>query len=211
MLGLSFFKGGGYIPVPSALRNKQSIINIKNSDYQCLRWTLGAALFPTQDTKHSDRPSKHPINDRLDFSGILFPTPLNEISKFETMNNIAINVFGWVDNRVIVRRISPVENPYTQKINLMLINKDNKSHYCYIKRLNRLLYNQHNTGHKVFFCERCLQGFSLQHVLDDHIFYCRSIKYRPATKIEMPREGKNILKFENYQNQMKCLGLSMLT
>ena len=154
-----FVKGGGYIPFPLTLRNKKAIINIKNKDNQCLRWALRAALFPTPDTKSSNRPSKYPINDGLDFSGISFPTPLNEISKVETKNDLAINVFGWVDNKVIVRRISPVENPSTPRINLMLINKDNQSHYCYIKSLNRLLFNQHNTRHKVFFCERRLQGF----------------------------------------------------
>ena len=124
-----FIKGGGYISLPLALRNKQAIINIKNKDDQCLRWALRAALFPTQDTKHSDRPSKYPINDGLDFSGISFPTPLNEISKVETKNYLAINIFGWAGNRVIVRRISPIENANTQRINLMLITQDKQSHY----------------------------------------------------------------------------------
>ena len=85
----------------------------------------------------------------------------------------------------------------------MLISQDKQSHYCYIKSLNRLRYDQHNTGHKVFFCERYPQGFSSQNVLDDHLFCCRGIKCRPENKIEMPKEGKNIVKFENYQNQMK--------
>ena len=79
-------------------------------------------LFPTQDTKHSYRPSKYRINDGL--------TPLNEISKVATKNYLAINVFGWAGNRVIVRRISPVENPNTQRINLMLITQDKQLHYC---------------------------------------------------------------------------------
>ena len=77
---------------------------MKNKDDKCLRWALRAALFPTPDTKHSDRPSKYPINDGLDFSGISFPTPLNEISKVKTKNDLAINVLEWTKNRVIVRR-----------------------------------------------------------------------------------------------------------
>ena len=72
----------------------------------------------------------------------------------------------------------------------MLITQDKQSHYCYIKSLNRLRYDQHNTGHKVFFCERCPQGFSSQNVLDNHLFYCRGIKCRPENKIEMPKKGK---------------------
>ena len=90
-----------------------------------LRWAIRTALFPTQDTKHSDRPRKYSINDGLDFSGISFPTLLNKIAKVETKNYLAINVFGWAGNRVIVRRISPVENPNTQRITLCLLPKTN--------------------------------------------------------------------------------------
>ena len=85
----------------------------------------------------------------------------------------------------------------------MLITKDQQSHYCYIKSLNKLFTTNTTQGIKVFFCERCLQGYSSQHVLYDHLFYCRGIKCRYATKIKMPKEGQNILKLKNYENPMK--------
>ena len=187
--------------------NKPAIVRTIDSEFKELgpvkvNFTFYICLTK-EGIKGTDRPSKYRINDGLDFSGISFPTPLNEISKVETKNYLAINVFGWAGNRVIVRRISPVENPNTQRINLMLITQDKQLHYCQIKSFNRLCYDQHNTGHKVFFCERCPQGFSSQNVLKDHLSYCRGIKCRPENKIEMPKECKNILKFENYQNQMK--------
>ena len=74
-------RGGSYLPLPKKLRDKQAIINIKNKEDQCLRWALRAALFPTRDTKHADRPSKYQTNDGLDFTGISFPAPLNQLSR----------------------------------------------------------------------------------------------------------------------------------
>ena len=57
---------------------------------------LRAALFPVPI--HPERPSKYPTDDGLDFTGISFPTPLNEIPKVEKQNNIAINVLNF-DNK----------------------------------------------------------------------------------------------------------------
>ena len=74
-------RGGHYLPLPKDLKAKNAIINVKNKDDQCLRWALWAALFPA--SQDPPRPSKYPIDDGLDFTGISFPTPLNEIPKVE--------------------------------------------------------------------------------------------------------------------------------
>ena len=117
-----------------------------------------------------------PHRRRPRLQGISFPKPLNEISKVERQNNLAINVFGW-EKRVITLRISSVD-PKTPRINLVLIQDEisGQSHYCHIKNLDRLLYSRLGTGNKAFFCERCLQGFSSQHVLDDYIFLMQGHK-----------------------------------
>ena len=112
-------RGGTYIPTPTKLRSKQAIINIKNRDDQCLRWALRAALFPVQ--VHVDRPGSYPAEDGLDFTGINFPTPLHQISKVESLNNLAINVFGWQNNKTVIIRVSEVEDPNVRRINLMLL------------------------------------------------------------------------------------------
>ena len=89
-------RGGHYLPLPKDLKAKNAIINVKNKDDQCLCWALRAALFPV--SKNPQRPSKYPTDDGLDFTGISFPTPLNEIPKVEKLNNIAINVLSY-DNK----------------------------------------------------------------------------------------------------------------
>ena len=87
--------------------------------------------------------------------------------------------------------------------NLMLLTKGSTSHYCYIKSLSRLLYGQqHSEGNHYHYCERCLQGFSLQTAFQKHTTLCRGATSRP-TRIDMPEKGKNTLKFQNNQRQMK--------
>ena len=68
-------RGGHYLPLPKDLQAKNAIINIKNKDNQCIRWGLKAALFPV--SKDPQRPSKYPIDDGLDFTGISFSTLLS--------------------------------------------------------------------------------------------------------------------------------------
>ena len=38
-------KGSSYIPLPNALANKKTIINLKNDDNRCLEWALLSALY----------------------------------------------------------------------------------------------------------------------------------------------------------------------
>ena len=39
-------RGGTYLPLPANLAKKKAIINMKNRDNECLKWSLRAALFP---------------------------------------------------------------------------------------------------------------------------------------------------------------------
>lgn len=74
-------KGGSYIELQEEVSNKKAVINVKNNDDECLRWSLRAALFPT--SKDPQRPNKYPINDGLNFTGIDAPTPIAQIKKVE--------------------------------------------------------------------------------------------------------------------------------
>ena len=198
-------RGGHYLPLPKDLKAKGAIIKVKNRDNECLRWAMRSAIFPV--TTNPQRPSKYPTDDGLDFTGISFPTPLNEIPKVKKLNNIAINVLGF-DNKTKKARIFYVSEMKGENIpsyNLMLLTKGSTSHYCYIKNLSRLLYGQqHSEGHHYHYCERCLQCFSSQAVFfQKHNILCRGTSSRP-TRIDMPEKGKNTLKFQNHQRQMKA-------
>ena len=123
-------RGGTYLPLPANLEKKKAIINVQNRDNECLKWALRAALFPPQDGKSPQRPSKYPVK------------LVKQIDKVEAQNkNLAINVFGWENNCVIPHRISKKEKS-VPRINLMLIESGIIQHYCYVKRVSALLYDQ---------------------------------------------------------------------
>ena len=190
-------RGGSYIELPAALKRKKVVVNVKNRDDDCLRWALRSALFPAKD--HSDRPSKYPIEDGLDFTGIDSPTPLTQIGRVERQNDLAINVFGW-DKGVIVHRLTKEDGPF---INLLMVGKAEKYHYTWIKDINRLLYTESKHKERKHFCERCLHGYSREELLKAHKPECRGIG-QTAVRVKMPEEGKNKLSFQNHCKQLSA-------
>ena len=196
-------RGGSYIETPKGLIGKHAIINVQNTDDNCLRWALRSALFPAKN--NAQKTSSYPQHDDLNFNDINEPTPISQIAKVEKQNNLAINVFGW-SGRVIVHRLSkqPAEIP---RINLMVIEKEEeygiRTHYTWIKDLNRLLHDQNKTTHRYYYCERCLHGYTREDLLEEHKPECRGNGER-AIRIEMPKPEKSIVKFENWHRQMKA-------
>ena len=94
-------KGSSYIPLPASLKNKKALINIKNRDNECFKWSVTRALHPVD--KNSEKMSKilREQSERYNWDGISFPTPLKEISRFEKNNNVSINILGNNgDNRI---------------------------------------------------------------------------------------------------------------
>ena len=127
-------RGGHYLPLRKDLKAKGAITIVKNKDNECLRWALRSAKFPV--TKHPQRPSKYPTDDGLDFTGISFPTPLNEIPKVEKKNNLTIDVLHF-DNKtkkVRILYVSEMKGENLPSYNVMLLTKGSTSHYCHIKK-----------------------------------------------------------------------------
>jgi len=120
--------GGSYMPLPEKLKNKKATINIQNRDNYCLRWEIPAALFPAPRGAPVSRPSSYPTNDGLNFEGIDFPTPVSQIDRLERQNpNLAINVFGWDKEQLIIHRISEKEGNIP-RIKLMITKQGDNTH-----------------------------------------------------------------------------------
>ena len=135
----------------------------------------------------------------FDFTGIDSPTPISQIPKFERQNGLAINVFGW-DKGVFIHYISKQPEDM-ERINLLLIEEKDKSHYTWVKYLNRLLFDQSKHEHKKHFCDSCLHGYSREDLLKEHKKDCRGIG-QAAIRVDMPEEGKNKLTFKNHHKQL---------
>ena len=196
-------RGGSYIPLPKKLQNKKAIINVQNRDNECLRWAIRAALFPAPRGAKVTRTSSYPTEDGLNFTGIDFPTPVNQIDRLEKQNHdLAINVFGWENGNVVVHRISE-KGGETPRINLMLTKQGENTHYSFVKRLSALLFDQSKNSNSKHFCERCLHGYTKMDSLERHKPECKGLLKSP-TRTDMPKEGDNKMSFQNYHKQMKA-------
>ena len=79
------------------------------------------------------------INE-LTYDGIAFPVTQKQYNKIETQNSIAINIFGYENKQPYPIYIS--KETFEDKMNLLLITKDENKHYVLIKDFNSFMYNQ---------------------------------------------------------------------
>lgn len=142
-------KGSKYIDLPSNLKNKKVIVNVKNDDVYCFKWAIISALNPLEE--HADRTLSYKIQNiesekivlsngiHLDFTNMNFPMSVKNIIHFEKQNNtISINVFGYDMEHKLV--IGPHYNTLCEKpnhINLLLLQTDSDYHYMWIKNISR--------------------------------------------------------------------------
>ncbi len=192
-------KGSSYIPLPKYLETKKAIINMKNEDNECFKWSVTRALNPVD--KNAERISKDlkKMSEQLNWDGIKFPVNYkDDITKFEKLNeNISVNVFGY-ENDVYSLRLSVHERENV--VNLLLISDEDKQHYCVIKNMSRLLTTQtSNRNGERHFCLRCLNSFQTEESLRKHKEYCSANK---TVKVQMPEKG-SYLSFEHYFKSMR--------
>ena len=190
-------KGSSYIPLPKNLATKKALINMKNMDNECFKWCITRALNPVE--KNAERITKilHRQAEKLNWEGLKFPVELPQISRFEKLNNVSVNVYGYEKNVVYPLRVSKAE--YTIHVNLLLISEGEKKHYCLIKNMSRLLSTQISKKKAIkFYCSRCLNSFGRQDLLDKHLELCKN---NEAVGIKMPEEG-TFVSFKNHHKKM---------
>ena len=191
-------RGSTFIPLPRKIKTKKAVINMKNDDDQCFKWSVVRARHPVD--VHPERITKElkDQSEKLDWSGLKFPVKLDNIVIFEKFNpSISINVFGF-EGVVYPLRLS--KSKRTQIVNLLLISDGEKQHYCLIKSLSRLLSSQ-VSGHKESnsFCLNCLNHFPNGEKLKIHEEYCLK---NQAIRIEMPEKG-SFISFIHHNRSIK--------
>ena len=191
-------RGSTFLPLPSKISTKKAVINMKNNDDQCFKWSVTRALNPVD--VHPERITKElkDQSERLEWSGLKFPVDLKQIIIFEKLNpQISINVFGF-EGDVYPLRLSKSKSEQT--INLLLISDGEKQHYCLIKSLSRLLSSQMSKhDHTNVFCLNCLNHFPNEEKLKIHEEYCLK---NQAIRIEMPEKG-SFISFINHNRSIK--------
>ena len=135
--------------------------------------------------------------EKLDYTNTVFPVSQKQCNKIEKQNSIRINVFGYENEQPYLIHIS--KETFQDQINLLLITKDEKKHYVLIKDFNNFMYNQSRHKERKHFGMYCLQCFSSESILKKHTNNYLIINGKQA--INMPKEGENILKFNNFHKQ----------
>ena len=137
------------------------------------------------------------INE-LNYGRIEFPVSQKHYNKAEKQNSIRINVFSYEDGQPFPIHIS--KETFEDQMNLLLITKDEKKHYVLIKDFNAFMYNQSKHKERKHFYMYCLQCFSFERILANHVNNCLTIN--GAQAINMTKQGENILKFNNFHKQL---------
>ena len=198
---LNLTRGSSYVPLPDWLMKKKAIIIPKNSDMECFKWAVIAAMKWEEVGNNPERVSKlRRYEGDFDWSDIEFPVSFRDINKFEKNNEIGVNILLVENKKTYICRKG---RDYNRIVNLMLIadvENPNKKHYVAVKSLSRLLSKQ-NSKHKEaqHFCTNCLNGFESEIIRDEHYEYCRS---KDSVRVEMPTKNP-IVKYADGQYQFK--------
>ena len=98
-------RGSSYILLPDWLAKKGAIINPKNSDMECFKWAVIAAMKWKDIDNHGERISKlRKHEDDFDWDGMKFPASIRDIKRFECRNEITINILAFEDKKVYICR-----------------------------------------------------------------------------------------------------------
>ncbi|XP_030764719.1 uncharacterized protein LOC115888968 isoform X2 [Sitophilus oryzae] len=222
--------GSSFVELPTPIRRKEAVVNVRNMDQYCFAWAITSALCPAK-SKIAELSSYPHFATLLNIAGLDFPMNLRDIKTFEQLNNISVNVYGLEskieNNKIVWEVVGPLR--YTERklvvhVNLLLliedckVNSDGhicnincvKTHYCWIKNLSRLVSSQINSHqHKLYFCDGCLLHFSSAHALVLHQNHDCNHVYTsiPSVTHKLDKYGKcvpeNILKFENIEKQLR--------
>ena len=115
--------GSSYIPLPSFLAAKKTIINLSNEDDEYFKWAISRALNAVEKNLNVfiENFEKH---RRPSIGGVKFPVNLSDINKFENHNSsISVNVFGY-EKVVYPLRISKHNYKHKSTVNILLVSDD---------------------------------------------------------------------------------------
>ena len=193
---LNLTRGSSYLPLPDWLVRKKAIVNPHDDNKECFIWSVIAVeKVGMKDPQRVSNLRK--FTDNYNWSGLEFPVSIKDIGKFETRNNISVNVLAVEGRDVYIHRKG---QRVGREINLLMVSEDGIRHYTAIKSLSKLLSSKNsNTKRKQHFCMNCLQGFMQESSRDQHQVYCED---NESVRVEMPKQGSTVESKDGH-NQFK--------
>ena len=203
---------GDFLPTPPKFKSKKCIINLPHEKEEdkgkCFHYAMMVhyyydSISVGDGTRTRSYRGKLKKQNKINFSNISTPVKLNEIPTFEKNNNCSINIFSIQSTGVGAEFVNPYrisQNKTREQINLLMIEKDGKFHFAYIKSLNGLLNTR--KGNYYFFCKFCLSGFDRRYngerKLEEHQELCNGFLH-PASRVIYPLPGNQTIGFNNFK------------
>ncbi|XP_077258529.1 uncharacterized protein LOC143895350 [Temnothorax americanus] len=192
---------GCWFEIPQWIKVKKAVINVHSYDNACFAWAVISALYPA--LRNVDRCGSYPYYATV--QGIEFPMTLRQISRFERLNDISVNVFTtWRKGRN--DEIVPLQLTNDKKdrhVNLLYLsdsrNNSNGGHFACIKNLSRLLGSQLNRSKNMkYICDRCLHYFHSREKLSAHSVDCGKMN---DCAIVLPNDDNKWLFFRDHSRK----------
>ena len=131
--------------MPIELSNpRKGLINIKNNDQKCFLWCHVRHINPVEEHPERIKKFDRGIASNLNYEEIEFPIQEKDFKKIEVQNNICISVFDYENELLYPIFIS--KQTFEDSMDLLLLIKNNKSHYVYVKDFNKFMF--HKTKNK---------------------------------------------------------------
>ena len=201
--------GSSYINLPPPLQKCNSLLNIRNhTDNNYFIYSFVAASYlKTNDFEGEEgrnesskliSPEFYQNMSSLQPAGeFAMPMAFVDIEKFETLNDVEVNVFGFENRDLFPMRVSKKSTSSLTLDELLLCESD-KHHYVLIKDLTRFFWfikNKklrsplHLCRNCLYLCHKDIKQFK------DHIEVCGN---NPPAVIRMPPTSNNLYKFNNW-------------
>ena len=184
---------------PKWLKDRKSIINPKNNDNKCFQYAVTLAL----NLDKTQRVSKiKPFIEKYNWEDIDFPSPSKDWKKFESNNEVALNILYVLYNTKKRNIAYKSKNNLTQErqIILLMISDGQKWHYLVVKNLSGLLRRITSNNKEDFYCLNCFHSYSTKNKLEAHKKMCENHDY---CHVEIPTKNNNIIKYNHGEKSMK--------
>ena len=100
---LNLTRGSSYLPLPDWLARKKAIVNPHNDNEECFKWSvITVAKVGMKDPQRVSNLRK--FMDNYDWSGLEFSVSIKDIGKFETRNNISVNILAVEGRDIYIHR-----------------------------------------------------------------------------------------------------------
>lgn len=200
-------KGSSFIKTPQNIVNKKAVINVKNEDQSCFEYSILASLHyhDLPHKKNADRPASYRqwFGKELDMRGMSEPVQIAEIDKFEKNNKLSVNVWLISEKGGSVDPLRISENDY-RVVDLLLIEGEETSHYCWIRSLERLMYDREGMAHHFHrICHTCGRAYDKRYLTPEKWdFHQRACRAKDAQRVIIPED--RIICFKDWSKTLKA-------